>query len=78
MNPLQMAIRNKNSLAMTNKAGCYYCNAIFKPEDIKEYTDQGETALCPLCEVDAVLPEIGTIKITEDYLKSVKINLLGN
>ena len=70
MQPIQMAMRNRKNLAMTNIAGCYYCQAIFDPKEIKEHTDQGETALCPYCSVDAVVPEVGEIKITKEYLKS--------
>lgn len=37
------------------KCGCFYCQRIFNPRDIKEWIDGGQTALCP-CGVDAVLP----------------------
>jgi uncharacterized paraquat-inducible protein A len=71
MLPIQMAMRNRKNLAMTNKAGCYYCQAIFDPKEIKEYTDQNETALCPRCSVDSVIPEVAGTIISEEYLKSV-------
>lgn len=77
-NALLLAMRNKSQLASASKAGCYQCGAIFDPKEITEYTDQGDTAVCPKCSEDAVIPESVTLKITTDYLKSVKEFWTGN
>ena len=50
----QLSFKNKSLQAISNNAGCYHCMKSFSASDIKEYTDSGETALCPLCKVDAV------------------------
>ena len=76
-NALTLAIRNKNQLATANKAGCYACFKIFEPKEIKEYTDQEETALCPYCSTDAVIPENISNSITEEYLKDIKNFWIG-
>ena len=68
----KLAMRNKVALIASDKAGCYKCLAIFKPDEVKEWTDQGETALCPQCGIDSVLVETPNLIITEDFLKSVK------
>jgi hypothetical protein len=36
--------------------GCFHCQGIFSPSDVSEWTDRGQTALCPLCGIDAVIP----------------------
>lgn len=37
------------------EASCYYCMRRFKASEIKEWVDQGLTALCPRCGIDAVV-----------------------
>lgn len=51
----KFAMHNKDELKLAQTCGCYYCLAIFDPKEIKEWTDDGDTALCPYCQVDAVL-----------------------
>lgn len=65
---IQLSMRNKKALTTCVKAGCYHCSEIFETKDITEYTDQGETALCPKCNVDAVIPNS---KITKEELKEI-------
>lgn len=37
--------------------GCFYCKAIFAPSQIQDWIDKDQTALCPKCGIDSVLPE---------------------
>lgn len=46
--------------------GCFYCRRIFTPGTIKEWIDDDQTAICPFCGVDSVLPSP-----TEDTLKKM-------
>lgn len=71
-NTLHRANRNAKTLANSKKAGCFCCCAIFDSNKIKDFTDLGETALCPECGADAVLPETDLELIDEAYLHSVK------
>jgi hypothetical protein len=65
---IKLAMRNKTSLSFVEKAGCYYCMKIIEVKDIVEYTDQGETALCPNCKIDAIIPD-GNLTI--EHLKEI-------
>lgn len=47
------AMRNRRSLG--GSCGCYKCLAVFPTSEITEWTDGGETAICPKCHADAVL-----------------------
>jgi len=49
--------KNKNYLKESKKCGCYFCLNIFEPKNIKEWTDNGETAICPFCHVDSVIDD---------------------
>jgi len=35
--------------------GCYYCKQIFEPCEIKIWVDNYQTAICPKCDIDAVM-----------------------
>lgn len=48
--------------------GCFYCIERFVPSDIKEWIDGGDTAICPNCGIDSVLPEILGIVPTQELL----------
>ena len=73
-----LAMRNKSQLSTASRAGCYHCLKMFDPKEIKEYTDQKETALCPYCSVDAVIAENLNDTLTEEYLKAAKHFWIGD
>jgi len=62
----QFSGRNRNLLARSAQAGCFYCQSLFDPAEIMAWVDgrqletgemaDGVTALCPRCGIDAVLP----------------------
>lgn len=45
------------------RCGCFYCERIFDPSEIVEWIDEstpeaeGQTALCPHCGIDSVIPD---------------------
>lgn len=49
--------RNRNLILSANKCYCFYCKAAFDSREIESYVDNGQTALCPRCDIDAVLPD---------------------
>lgn len=61
---------NRDDISRSSKCGCFCCCKIFTREDIKEWIDKGNTAICPFCGVDAVLGNASGagIPITEDSL----------
>jgi hypothetical protein len=62
---------HRKSIEASNMCGCFYCLTMFKPPEITEWVDryiprsgpakydfsEGQTALCPKCGIDAVLPD---------------------
>lgn len=67
-NALQLAMRNKNSLILHKESGCFHCLNNFETKLIKDYTDQGETALCPKCGTDAVVPGV----VSKEHLSAIR------
>lgn len=58
------AMKNRNHIR--ERCGCYKCLEIFPSEEIKEWTDQNQTALCPKCGVDSVLFDEGSFEILKN------------
>jgi len=65
----KMAMHNRNTLK--DKCGCYHCAKIFTIQDITEWTDNNDTALCPFCNVDSVISEEKDFTLNEDLLKKL-------
>lgn len=57
--------KNRVMIEQSIICGCFFCLATFSSGEIKEWTDEslyfseehGQTALCPKCGVDSVLPD---------------------
>lgn len=62
---------NKSSLEKSALCGCFYCGKIFSPREITEYADEGKTAICPFCGIDAVLSEECGYPITQELLNQM-------
>ena len=52
------AQHNRSKIDTWTRCGCYACIAMFHGESIREWADDGDTALCPLCRSDTVIPEV--------------------
>lgn len=65
----KLAFKNKSEIAFATKCGCYYCMKVFDTKEINEWTDGGETALCPHCSVDSVIADGIGFELTEENLK---------
>lgn len=69
---------NKKDIAKADKCGCFYCERMFKPSEITEWTDTNReennaTALCPYCKIDSVIPEVDGIKINSLLLARMHV-----
>lgn len=47
--------RNRTRVAPATRCGCFYCQAVFAGDEVKEWVDDDRTALCPRCGIDSVL-----------------------
>ena len=46
-----------NRSRLTGRCGCFHCMSTFPADRIARWIDDGQTALCPVCDIDAILPE---------------------
>ena len=60
---------NRAELQSSSRCGCFYCFALFAPDDIVEWVDQDQTAICPNCPVDSVIGSASGYPITGEFLQ---------
>ncbi len=47
--------KNRAEIESSADCGCFYCGRTFSAAEITDWIDDGQTALCPHCGIDAVL-----------------------
>lgn len=48
--------KNREAIEASKLCACFSCLKVFSPELIMSWTDENDTALCPCCEIDTVVP----------------------
>lgn len=56
---------HEKAIKSSQVCGCFSCLAIFLPSEIKKWIEEpsncprgaGKTAMCPVCDIDTVLPD---------------------
>jgi hypothetical protein len=66
------SIRHRAEIEASDLCGCFYCERIFSREQIGEWTDDGDTALCPHCGIDSVLGSASGFEITAGFLSQMR------
>jgi len=64
--------KNREKLKGDSVCGCFHCIHLFDPSEIREWTDNGKTALCPYCGIDAILGESSGYPMTEVFLTKMR------
>lgn len=67
----RFALRNRAQLAASTQAACYHCRERFPPAEVLDWTDQGETAVCPRCGVDTVIGNASGFPLDERTLAAL-------
>jgi hypothetical protein len=47
--------RHRSLLMKSELCGCFHGLETFPPDDIRDWLDGGDTALCPKCSIDSVI-----------------------
>lgn len=77
---LRLSLNNKDVLSKSELCGCYHCGHIFSPNEVENYMESQteQTATCPFCEMDAVIPSTDEFPITEEKLFLLGAISFGN
>jgi hypothetical protein len=60
--------KHREELERSEVCGCFYCERRFSPAEITEWVDDGHTAMCPHCGVDAVIGSAAGFELTHEFL----------
>ncbi len=63
--------QHREEIESSTLCGCFYCQRIFKPEEISEWIADGTCAMCPKCEIDAVIGDASGYPVTKKFLKEM-------
>lgn len=67
----KQSIYNAGSLKSEHLCGCFHCMQTFKGSEVNEFTDRGQTILCPKCGIDSVLTESSGAPMTREFLEQM-------
>src|SRR5215469_2369495 len=62
------ASQHRSELEKSSLCGCFYCMEQFLPNEIDEWTDGDQTAMCPLCGIDSVIGSAAGFPISKEFL----------
>jgi len=62
------AIKNKTLVDSSNNVGCFHCMKMIDKTTITQFTDNGQTVICPLCSIDSVIGDACGLEINEQNL----------
>ena len=65
------SMNNRGALLDSRERGCFFCIKLFTPDKITEWVNE-ETARCPFCNVDSVIPESHDYELDEILLLAMK------
>jgi hypothetical protein len=75
--PLRIAHKKSSNhrvdIERSQLCGCFHCKQTFGPDRIREWIDDGSTALCPKCEIDSVIGDGSGLQITKDFLEAMHV-----
>ena len=64
---------HRDHIEQSGLCGCFLCFNQFCPSRITQWIEDDQTALCPICFLDGVLPANKNAKwITTDFLKAMR------
>ena len=73
------SFQNRRILEKSKKCACFFCNNIFSPAEIEEWCHDrdGDTAVCPYCEIDSVIGDAAVYPLTEDFIIQMNLYWFG-
>jgi len=57
-----LSLHNRPEIKEGVSCVCYFCMQVFDGGEIKDWADDDDTALCPHCNIDAIVPNEADVK----------------
>ncbi|GHF30958.1 hypothetical protein GCM10017044_27960 [Kordiimonas sediminis] len=72
---------NKTSIEKSHVAACFHCEAVFPASEVERWVEENEphqpTALCPQCNIDAVIADADVSQISKELLHRMRLRWFG-
>jgi NAD-dependent SIR2 family protein deacetylase len=68
---------HREELLRSAVCGCFHCRRTFPPAEVSEWTDGGQTALCPRCGIDSVLGDASGLALDARFLGAMHERWFG-
>jgi len=63
--------KHRSEVMASETCGCFYCLEIFRPCEIRDWIDDGQTAECAKCGIDSVIGSGSGFPITKQFLQEM-------
>lgn len=66
--------QNIEDIRKSKQCGCFYCLNVYPAGDVLEWIEDGEgdSAICPKCGIDSVIPDASGISLDSEFLATMK------
>jgi len=64
--------RHRAELESSDQCGCFHCLEVFSTKQIDVWVDDEDTALCPICGIDAVIGSTAGFPLTAAFLSEMR------
>jgi hypothetical protein len=73
---------HRKQVEESERCGCFHCLATFPPATIDEWVDKddtgvGQTAMCPVCDIDSVIGSAAGFPLTREFLARMQRHWFG-
>lgn len=68
---------NRSEIEQSIQCGCIACCEQFPKEEVDEYIDDNQTALCPKCSIDAVIGDAAGYELSHNFLAELNKKFFG-
>jgi len=59
---------NRASIEKSIQCGCYFCLRVFNATEIVDWVDEGQTAVCNSCDIDAIIGDYDDVSASDVYV----------
>jgi hypothetical protein len=69
---------HRDAVMSSDRCGCFYCLEVYPPTEVREWTDAGQTALCPKCGIDSVLASASGYPLEGAFMQEMYEHWFGD
>lgn len=62
----KLSFKGRELMKAAKVGSCFDCFSYVLFHDVKQWADKGQTAICPICKIDSVIPGIVSSKTLTD------------